>query len=432
MMNRIRLALVLLLIATTASADFDTSQPVLRGGTDGALIGNTSDRLRTETRLQDGSGNAVTSQVNGSQRALDVGINVSGAQIDPRTQGTAAAVSGAWPVKLTDGTSTTVVKAASTAPVATDPALVVVQSPNGNHATAANQSTQITSLQLLDDVVGSASGGTAGTKSNLIGGQYNVTLPVLTDGQQAAIQVDQNGRIVTSAITGFGADFRFGDVVLSSVTTAAVRRTAYTEPAASAAFSIKSSSASDTSAGTGARTVQITYYDGSASSLSTETVTLNGTTCVNSVTTTAHYFEKVNVLTVGSGTSNAGTLTFYTGTGCSTTVGTIGIGENQTFWAHHYVPTGRVSNITGLSAGSTSAATGNGSVYVIKSTSLATANAAEVQVGDFHTLFGQSSTVSRVYSSPIKVTGPARVVAYVTTLNGSTITYRSAIDFFEP
>jgi hypothetical protein len=34
--------------------------------------------------LTDGSGNAVTSQVNGSQRALDVGIDVAGVQVDPR------------------------------------------------------------------------------------------------------------------------------------------------------------------------------------------------------------------------------------------------------------------------------------------------------------------------------------------------------------
>ena len=35
-------------------------------------------------KLQDGVGNSITSQSNSSQRALDVGINVSGVQIDPR------------------------------------------------------------------------------------------------------------------------------------------------------------------------------------------------------------------------------------------------------------------------------------------------------------------------------------------------------------
>lgn len=38
------------------------------------------------TNMYDGTGNALTSQVNGSKRALDVGINVSGVQVDPRTR----------------------------------------------------------------------------------------------------------------------------------------------------------------------------------------------------------------------------------------------------------------------------------------------------------------------------------------------------------
>jgi hypothetical protein len=35
-------------------------------------------------KLEDGAGNAITSQASGSQQALDVGINVAGVQIDPR------------------------------------------------------------------------------------------------------------------------------------------------------------------------------------------------------------------------------------------------------------------------------------------------------------------------------------------------------------
>lgn len=36
------------------------------------------------SKLNDGAGNDITSQVNGAQRALDVGINVAGVQVDPR------------------------------------------------------------------------------------------------------------------------------------------------------------------------------------------------------------------------------------------------------------------------------------------------------------------------------------------------------------
>lgn len=109
--------------------------------------------------------------------SLPPGTNVVGGVTESGTwtvaQGTAAALAGAWPFKLTDGTNTAptmdvaaragfqkltdgtntaAVKAASTAPVATDPAIVVAISPNGGQATAANQATEITSLQLIDDV----------------------------------------------------------------------------------------------------------------------------------------------------------------------------------------------------------------------------------------------------------------------------------------
>src|SRR5665213_2029075 len=36
------------------------------------------------SKLYDGAGSAITSQANGAQQALDVGINVGGVQIDPR------------------------------------------------------------------------------------------------------------------------------------------------------------------------------------------------------------------------------------------------------------------------------------------------------------------------------------------------------------
>ena len=40
---------------------------------------------RITSKLDDGSGNSITSQANGAQRALDVGIDVAGVQIDPRS-----------------------------------------------------------------------------------------------------------------------------------------------------------------------------------------------------------------------------------------------------------------------------------------------------------------------------------------------------------
>lgn len=57
----------------------------------------------------------------------------------------------------------------------------------------------------VSSVQGSASGGTAATKSDLAGGIYNSTPPTLTNGQQASLQFDSSGNLKTSGtstITG--------------------------------------------------------------------------------------------------------------------------------------------------------------------------------------------------------------------------------------
>lgn len=79
---------------------------------------------RVSSKLFDGAGTAITSQVNGSQQALDVGINVAGVQIDPRSiraltasdvvtanQGDPNTNSNAWFTRLTDGTNDSVLLA---------------------------------------------------------------------------------------------------------------------------------------------------------------------------------------------------------------------------------------------------------------------------------------------------------------------------------
>lgn len=81
----------------------------------------------------------------------------------------------------------------------------------------------------------------------------------------------------------------------------------YALPAAAAATTIVSSSANDTAAGTGARTVLVTGLDASRNVI-TETVTMNGTT---PVALTAEFFRinKIEVMTAGSGLVNEGLLT---------------------------------------------------------------------------------------------------------------------------
>lgn len=52
-------------------------------------------------------------------------------------------------------------------------------------------------LDVMTQSAGPVSPGTAAAFSDLIGGQYNATLPTLTDTQQSAIQLDSSGRVLT-------------------------------------------------------------------------------------------------------------------------------------------------------------------------------------------------------------------------------------------
>lgn len=247
------------------------------------------------------------------------------------------------------------------------------------------------------------------------------------------LRTDDDGKLVTTALTGFGADFAFGDITSASTTQKEVRRTAYTEQTTNAQRSIASASANDTAAGTGARTIQITYLDATGAGPYTETVTLNGTSYVNTVATNICFIEQMEVLTAGSGLTNAGILTLKAATaGGGATIGTINAGDRQTFWAHHYVPVGKEANITGISVSHNGTTVGSGGVFVVKSQKIGVTNAIETQVTDFVRLYGQSSTFARVYTSPVKVMGPARLILYVTPESSSSFVYRGSIDFFQP
>jgi hypothetical protein len=77
-------------------------------------------------------------------------------------------------------------------------------------------------LQSVSPSNGPTAPGTAAGFSNLIGGQYNGTLPTLTTGEQAAVQVDANGRLwanVTNLPTT--VDTNYGVVGASTLRSAA-------------------------------------------------------------------------------------------------------------------------------------------------------------------------------------------------------------------
>lgn len=129
--------------------------------------------------IHDGAGNSLTSQANGGQRALDVGIDVAGVQIDPRQ---IRALTAADVVTAQQGTSPWITKDQSDGPVTP---------------------------------------GTVASFSQLAGGQFNTAPPTLTNGQQAALQVDANGRLLVDANIVSTDDHNYGTVGANTLRTAA-------------------------------------------------------------------------------------------------------------------------------------------------------------------------------------------------------------------
>ena len=286
-------------------------------------------------------------------------------------------------------------------------------------------------LFVKDTSSGSVTPGTVAINSSLIGGQYNLTLPTLTTGQQSAVQLDSNGRVLISSapLPSTSSKFTFGDFTSASVAQFfAVERTTYTEQATNSSMMILSSSANDTAIGIGARTVTITYFDALMAGPFTTTFIMNGIVAVISSVSNICFVEKIMVTTAGTGLSNAGILTLKAG---AITVGTINTGDNQTFWAHHYVPSGKTIYISGVSTGSNSNTSGGGGLFILKASTPTIANSIETQISDFITQYGQSSTNTRTYFSPIQFTGPCRVRAYVLPSQTSTQINRCSFDYIE-
>ena len=97
-----------------------------------------------------------------------------------------------------------------------------------------------------------------------------------------------------------------------TITSAVSAGNIYVYPAAATVMTVSSSSASDTSAGTGARTILVAGLDANYNSIS-EIVTLNGQTAVNTVNSYLR-IQYTELLTTGSGNTQAGTIYIGTGT----------------------------------------------------------------------------------------------------------------------
>lgn len=193
-----------------------------------------------------------------------------------------------------------------------------------------------------------------------------------------------------------------GYTATSATTGKAIRATNYTPQGANAQRSVNSTSANDTAAGTGARTVTISYLT-AAFELKSETVTLNGVAAVNTVATDIAYIERITVATVGSGGGNAGTVQVWTGlAGAGTVWGSIAASDNQTFWAHHYVPSGVSCYLLSVYGGATVVA---GQVNVNRVGNPSVSGLPQLQIGP-SIVHAAANSSPFYFSVPLGVTGP--------------------------
>ncbi len=133
--------------------------------------------------------------------------------------------------------------------------------------------------------------------------------------------------------------------------------TAWVPPTTARVHALVSTSVNDASAGTGARTVLVTGYN-SSRALVSETVTLNGTTPVNTSGSYSHITE-MRVLTVGSGGTTAGVITATAATD-STVTSSIPVAHNVSVVPVLYpIESGATWRLEDVTVSASNAATGD-------------------------------------------------------------------------
>lgn len=207
-----------------------------------------------------------------------------------------------------------------------------------------------------------------------------------------------------------------------------IRGTIYNEQTVNGQRSIVSTSANDSSAGTGARKVQLRYFDQAMVGPWFEIVTLNGLTPVNTQALDICFIERMDVVEVGSQLGNLGTITLKTGlAGAGTDIGVIAAGDNETNWCHHYIPLNdpiKLSEVVGTNKGTV--------------------------LGDLHARVAYPLTITRpevtvlptlrlvpgetlIYqpNPPVQVVGPTRVTLYIKPVSATMSDWAASIGYYE-
>lgn len=127
--------------------------------------------------------------------------------------------------------------------------------------------------------------------------------------------------------------------------------TSYVFPTTAIQMAVVSTSANDTSAGTGARTVRIWYLKSDYSEATTDVI-LNGTTPVNTSVSDIFRVNNFRILTTGTGYKAAGNISL-TSVGGATSYSVILTGFTRARNSIYTVPLGKTYYITSINVGCT-------------------------------------------------------------------------------
>lgn len=230
------------------------------------------------------------------------------------------------------------------------------------------------------------------------------------------------------SITAYTPIIVRGYTTTTSTSFTPILATTYVEQSSNAQRSLVSTSTDDTSAGTGARTVRITYYADDLTGPFTEDITLNGTTAVNTVATNICFIDSLEVITVGSQLGNVGTISLKAATdGGGVTVGSIAASDNQTNWCHHYIADGKAAKIAEVIT-SIQGIYGGG-VFLRRSTPTVANTPEKTIAPDICVAPGISEHIPFII--PIEVVGPARVILYAKGNSSEDTNWLSGFSFYE-
>lgn len=227
-----------------------------------------------------------------------------------------------------------------------------------------------------------------------------------TDNTQSPITTGEAGVAALGAFAGqvpssYGR--AFGYLATAATSSVVIRATVYTPQTNAVQRSLGSSNANDTLAGTGAQKVKITYYDDTCSGPFTDTISLNGTTAVNTNQTNIAFIEKMEVIQVGSDGTNNGTITLYIGlNGGGGGYASIAPQDSITYWCHHYVSTGKTCYVTFIGG----SATINPGSFALNNVNPVSGQTVPQTIPDANVRHTTYET-NRGYPVPIQIPGPS-------------------------